>query len=151
MPVWEGDRARTLNAYILSLIRHGASLTPALALRAWVDDILGSILAKRHRLCTGFEGGCPDCEENFAASSVAYQSFLSLCRQLGITLSPGKGFPPAQSGEFTGLCLNTVNGTITVPPRKLAGIFDCLRALRVAAEAPRRAIARAQGKIVHYR
>ena len=140
-----------LNAYILSLIRHGASLTPALALRAWVDDILGSIRAKRHCLCTGFEGGCPDCAENFAASSVSYESFFSLCRQLGIQLSPGKGFPPAQSGEFTGLCLNTVNSTITAPPRKLAGILDCLLALRVAAEAPRQAIARAQGKIVHYR
>jgi hypothetical protein len=114
-----------LNAYILSLIRHGASLTPTLALRAWVDDILGSIRAKRHRLCTGFEGGCPDCAENFAALSVAYQSFLSLCRQLGITLSPGKGFPLAQSGEFTGLCLNTVNGTITAPPQKAGRHLGC--------------------------
>ena len=61
-------------------------------------------------------------------SRIRRSEFLSLCMQLGLLLSPGKGFPPAQQGEFTGLCLDTVTGLVTVPERKLARIVVCLRA-----------------------
>jgi len=52
-----------LNAYILSLIRYCATLVPALSLRAWVDDLLGSIRARRHAWCSGLAGGCHLCAE----------------------------------------------------------------------------------------
>ena len=113
----------------------------------------GSIRAQRHAWCSGLAGGCHLCAENLLAAAAAHQRFLFLCRQLGLSLSPGKGFPPAQQGEFTGLHLCTVTRvvTVTVPAAKLAGILECLRELLSADSAPRRAIARAQGKIVHYR
>jgi hypothetical protein len=91
------------------------------------------------------------CAENLLAATAAYQRFLFLCRQLGLSLSPGKGFPPAQQGEFTGLRICTVTGVVTVPAAKLASLLECLRELLGVENAPRRAIARAQGKIVHYR
>jgi hypothetical protein len=45
----------------------------------------------------------------------------------------------------------TVTGVVTVPAAKLASILECLRELLSAENAQRSAVARAQGKIVHYR
>jgi hypothetical protein len=44
----------------------------------------------------------------------------------------------------------TVTGVVTVPAAKLANLLECLHELLGVESAPRRAIARAQGKIVHY-
>jgi hypothetical protein len=98
----------------------------------------------------GLAGGCHLFAENLLAAAAAYQRFLFLCRQLGLSLSPGKGFLPAQQGEFTGLHMCTVTGVFTVPAAKLASILECLRELLSAENEQRRAVAPAQGEIVHY-
>jgi hypothetical protein len=55
--------------------------------------------------------GCPDCTTNHAAAMTTYNSdkFVNLYKQLGITLTLGKGFAPVQRGDFTSLCLKTVS------------------------------------------
>jgi hypothetical protein len=140
---WKATAHGPLNSYILSLIRltlhHPISLADPAGLGGRSPGELGSIL-----------GLCPVCTKNLAAATAQYQRFLHLCRQLGLSLSPGKGFSPAQHGEFTGLHLCTVTSVITVPATKLAGILEFLCALLSLESVPRRAIARAQGKIVQY-
>jgi hypothetical protein len=139
-----------LNAYLQTLIRFCAAQDPPLALRAWVDDLVGSIRAKQHKLCSGLDGGCPVCAENFKPAQAAYEKFRLLCRQCHIWLSEGKGFSPAQKGAFTGLIIDTIRGFLTASPEKLQGVVACLLELLSADRAPRKLIAKGQGKIVHY-
>jgi hypothetical protein len=96
-----------LKSYILSLMRHGATLTPPLTLRAGWMTCWEPSGVRLHARCAGLVGGCLVCTDNHAAATAAFPRFLELCRRLGLTLSPGKGFPPAQRGELTGVCLRT--------------------------------------------
>jgi hypothetical protein len=90
------------------------------------------------------------CGENFETATRAYDHFCFICRQLNIFFSAGKGFSPAQIGEYTGIILDTVRGYFTVSPEKLISICKCLLDLRQRTTAPRKAIASDHGKVGHY-
>ena len=139
-----------LNAYIQCLVRHFASLPEPISLQAWVDDLLASVRGVVHDFCNGLAGGCEQCAKNKEAAMRAYECFCDTCRQLHVWFSDGKGFGPAQIGEFTGIIIDTVRGLFSVAPPKLINILECLLEIRGATSVTRRILGRGRGKVGHY-
>ena len=139
-----------LNAYIQCLIRYFAGLPDPISVQAWVDDLLASVRGVVHGLCAVFAGGCATCAENRETAMKAYDGFCAICRQLHVWFSEGKGFEPAQIGEFTGIIIDTVRGLFSVSPEKLMNIVECLSEIRGLHSVSRRMLGRGRGKVGHY-
>ena len=139
-----------LNAYVQCLIRYFASLPEPISVQAWVDDLLASVRGVVHDFCNGLAGGCAQCAENKEAATRAFETFCSICRQLHVWFSDGKGFAPDQIGEFTGIIINTVLGLFSVSPAKLENIVECLLEIRGLTTVSRRMLGRGRGKTGHY-
>ena len=139
-----------LNAYIQCLIRLFAERPDPISVQAWVDDLLASVRGVVHDICSGYAGGCETCAKNREAAIKAYDYFCSICGQLHVWFSDGKGFTPDQVGEFTGIIINSVRGLFSVNPERLMNIVNCLLEIREAPSASRRMIGRGRGKTGHY-
>ena len=101
-----------------------------------------------HEFCNGLAGGCAQCAENKEAATRAFETFCSICRQLHVWFSDGKGFAPDQIGEFTGIII--VLGLFSVSPAKLENIVECLLEIRGLTTVSRRMLGRGRGKTGHY-
>ena len=55
---------------------------------------------------------------------VSYEALLAIMAQLGLTVSDKKLVPPATCVTCLGVMIDTVQGTIAIPPEKLATILS---------------------------
>jgi hypothetical protein len=69
---------------------------------------------------------------------------------LNLPLSDGKGHTVAQGGGFTGVQLDTLQGTYTMLADKLKSLLETFEALATADIATPRLLARGRGKAPHY-
>ena len=79
-----------------------------------------------------------------------FESFLDLCKRLGLAISqtPGHVFPPSSQCVALGILFDLENNTISLPKEKLAAILDLLARWLSRSHATERELARLAGKLL---
>jgi hypothetical protein len=117
----------------------------------WVDDLKMGIHVPPHGSCGGIEAACPFCLTSLEHAHRMQTFSHDLIACLGLHRNLAKDEPPSQSGPFTGVNIDSVHGTISIVPKKLAklteGILEVLSVSRISS----RALAAARGRIQYYK
>ena len=138
-----------LNSIVRSVARYFARLPTPVHVAAWVDDLFFSLSTPPHPICAGHEGGCPVCQEYYGYALDAQRKWHDKARKLHIPLSE-KGHGVSQAGAFTGVCIDTFRGLVTMLPDKLQSMVTVVEDLRSELDSTCRHIARVRGKVLHY-
>ena len=83
------------------------------------------------------------------AATEAYNTFMDLTSQLGLSLSAPKCQPPSQDMEWLGFRLNTLDMTLTIPKPKLQEILEECASWKKTHLANKKRVQSLSGKLSH--
>jgi hypothetical protein len=116
----------------------------------WVDDLIMARNIKFHGWCGGLASGCTICAKELETFEQARSYWHWLAEELGISLSTSKRQDPGQRVEYTGVIVDTIEGRLYIPEKKLEKLRKCLQDLASAEECSTRTILSVQGRVRHY-
>lgn len=82
-----------------------------------------------------------------AECKLAFDTLCSLLLSLGFELSPPKVVPPCQCLIFLGICLNTVELTLSLPPKKLLDLQEIISSFLHCKRASKRQLQQLAGRL----
>ncbi len=111
----------------------GATATPrrglgpaALHSAVWVDDAVYITKTPPHPPCPGLAAACPTCAKSARSATRSQAGWHRLSAELGHGLSTEKRQTPSQRVTYTGMTIDTLHRTISVPLEKKLRLAECL-------------------------
>jgi hypothetical protein len=157
----QGPAGSGLNCLALCLLRHLARRDPHPGERrgasgrtvlgaVWVDDFGLAQFVRRHQRCQGLKGACSICLEYIAAARLNREYWISLCDQLAIHLADDKHQDLAQTLEYGGFRIDTLEGVLSATQDKLSKLLAGLVEWRQTSVTSVLSIAEHRGRLIHY-
>ena len=115
-----------------------------------VDDLIMARNIKFHGWCGGLASGCNTCAKELETFEQARSYWHWLAEELGISLSTSQRQDPGQRVEYTAVIVDTIEGRLYIPEKKLNKLRKCLQDLASADECSTGTILSVQGRVRHY-
>ena len=117
----------------------------------WVDDLKLGIHVPLHGRCAGIAGRCRVCLGALDRARHLEAFSHRVIAALGLHRNRAKDEPPSQSGPFTGVNIDTVRGIVSILPKKLTKLVNCVMAVLTESHHSSRALAAVRGRVCYYK